>query len=218
MHRETLKTIYAEGIGDLRLFNLTAHFEKTPGSSNRLRPGCPEHTDEILRGLGYSDGQIASHEGGGSDFNSEAKLLDSRRSGFQTKCRLAVVSSVVAQSAISNLQSCQDRVGHCFGAGRAVSDDLGASGHAQHVVGADLAFGDDSCDGRPDPVRLLCFFQILQQEARAQDHRDRIDDRWPQVFVFRARIRGSARRWRSRRRYWRCWRIPGRRRARKKRR
>ena len=38
-HRNTIRTVREDRIGDLKLFSLTAHFEKTPGSSPRRLPG-----------------------------------------------------------------------------------------------------------------------------------------------------------------------------------
>ncbi len=53
-HRETIATIEAEGIGELRLFNLTAKFEKTPGRVECPPPRLGEHTETILTEVGYS--------------------------------------------------------------------------------------------------------------------------------------------------------------------
>jgi CoA:oxalate CoA-transferase len=58
-HRETLATVPAEGIGDLRLFNLTARFEKTPGRVETPPPTLGQHTEEILGGIGYAPERIA---------------------------------------------------------------------------------------------------------------------------------------------------------------
>jgi CoA:oxalate CoA-transferase len=60
LHRETLRTIHAEGIGDLKLFNLTAKFDKTPAKLDAPPPRLSEHTNEILTGLGYTAEQIES--------------------------------------------------------------------------------------------------------------------------------------------------------------
>jgi crotonobetainyl-CoA:carnitine CoA-transferase CaiB-like acyl-CoA transferase len=58
-HRGTLATVPAEGIGELRLFNLTARFEKTPGKVESAPPRLGQHTDEILGGIGYAPARIA---------------------------------------------------------------------------------------------------------------------------------------------------------------
>lgn len=58
VHRETIKSINAPEIGELQLFNLTAKFEKTPGSIDSPPPRLSEHTNDILLELGYSDKEI----------------------------------------------------------------------------------------------------------------------------------------------------------------
>jgi len=58
-HRETIQTVCAEGIGELKLFNLTAKFDKTPGVIESPPPRLSGHTEEILAGLGCTREDIA---------------------------------------------------------------------------------------------------------------------------------------------------------------
>ena len=52
--RHTLETVRDEEIDDLKLFNLTAKFEKTPGKIESAPPRLSEHTEEVLAQIGYS--------------------------------------------------------------------------------------------------------------------------------------------------------------------
>jgi len=58
-HRGTLATVRAEGIGDLRVFSLTALFEKTPGKVEAPPPTLGQHTEEVLGRIGYAPERVA---------------------------------------------------------------------------------------------------------------------------------------------------------------
>jgi CoA:oxalate CoA-transferase len=52
-HRASIQTVTDATLGDLKLFALTAKFEKTPGTLDSPPPRLSQHTDELLTSLGY---------------------------------------------------------------------------------------------------------------------------------------------------------------------
>ena len=57
-HRGSLGTVVEPGIGPLKVFGLTAKFEKTPGSLDTPPPRLGAHTREVLQSAGYTAEQI----------------------------------------------------------------------------------------------------------------------------------------------------------------
>ena len=58
VHRETIKAVKTPDIGELKLFNLTAKFEKTPAAIDSPPPKLSQHTNELLEEIGYSNEEI----------------------------------------------------------------------------------------------------------------------------------------------------------------
>jgi CoA:oxalate CoA-transferase len=54
-HRQVLADVNQPHIGDIKIFNLTAKFSKTPARIETPPPILSEHTAEILTTLGYTD-------------------------------------------------------------------------------------------------------------------------------------------------------------------
>jgi crotonobetainyl-CoA:carnitine CoA-transferase CaiB-like acyl-CoA transferase len=57
-HREAIESVAVPGIGEVKFFNLTAKFERTPGKIESPPPCLSAHTEEVLISLGYSLEQI----------------------------------------------------------------------------------------------------------------------------------------------------------------
>lgn len=57
-HRNLFNEVEVGDVGNIKLFNMTAKFEKTPGYVESPPPTLSQHTKEILTGLGYSEEDI----------------------------------------------------------------------------------------------------------------------------------------------------------------
>jgi len=57
-HRRTLEEVEVEGIGAVRLFGLTAHFEKTPGAITAPPPALSADTEAVLGELGIEPAEV----------------------------------------------------------------------------------------------------------------------------------------------------------------
>ncbi|HJW44309.1 MAG TPA: CoA transferase [Geothrix sp.] len=56
-HREVLRKVQVENVGEIEVFGLTAHFEKTPGSVDAPPPALGEHNGAIYGALGLSEAE-----------------------------------------------------------------------------------------------------------------------------------------------------------------
>ncbi|MDX9790147.1 MAG: CoA transferase [Candidatus Kapabacteria bacterium] len=58
IHRNTFTEVKVDAIGNIRLFNLTAKFSKTPGMVESAPPILSQHTEEILQSIGISGEEL----------------------------------------------------------------------------------------------------------------------------------------------------------------
>lgn len=64
-HRNTFSTVNAEGIGDIKVFNMTAKFSKTPAIVETPPPVLSQDTEKIFEHLGYSKEELSEYKSKG---------------------------------------------------------------------------------------------------------------------------------------------------------
>lgn len=64
-HRNTFTTVNAEGVGEIKVFNMPAKFSKTPATVDTPPPTLSQHTEEILTEIGYTKEQIEEFKSNG---------------------------------------------------------------------------------------------------------------------------------------------------------
>jgi formyl-CoA transferase len=65
-HRETIAEVKEDGIGTIKIFNMTAKFSKAPAKITSAPPRLSAHTQEILKSLNYNDKDIKAFKENGA--------------------------------------------------------------------------------------------------------------------------------------------------------
>jgi CoA:oxalate CoA-transferase len=65
-HRQVIEEVKGDGIGTIKVFNLTAKFSKTPAKITAAPPRLSAHTEEILKSLNYTDKDIKAFKENGA--------------------------------------------------------------------------------------------------------------------------------------------------------